>query len=74
MDDVDDLRALIDQVRNRPTPDQIHTQLQSDRAKSGQAAGQCSECGSFRSDGQPPILHHPGCTVAMSGGRDAPRP
>lgn len=62
MTDGDDLRELAHQLRTRPTPEQIYTQLQADRAESGQAAGQCSECGALRSDGLPPILHQPGCS------------
>jgi hypothetical protein len=62
MGDADELRDLTRALRTRPTPDQIYTQLQADRAESGQAAGQCSECGAFRSDGLPPILHQPGCS------------
>lgn len=42
--------------------DRIYTRLQSDRAPLGKAAGQCAECGSFRADGQPPILHRDNCS------------
>jgi hypothetical protein len=24
--------------------------------------GACPECGTYRADGRPPYLHHPGCT------------
>lgn len=32
-------------------------------AAEGLARGQC-ECGSYRLDGLPPVLHHPGCDHA----------
>lgn len=31
-------------------------------AADGLAVGQCSECGSYRADGKPPILHRDGCS------------
>lgn len=58
----DDLRQAVRDAKLRPTADQIYTQLQVDRALHGLAAGQCAECGNYRSDGKPPILHHPGCS------------
>jgi hypothetical protein len=35
--------------------------LQRDLAKTGEAAGQCPGCGSYRLDGLPPVLHERGC-------------
>jgi hypothetical protein len=64
MTTAEELRELIHQAKNHPTADQIYTQLQVARAESGFAAGQCPDCGNFRSDGLPPVLHHPGCSHA----------
>jgi hypothetical protein len=59
-----ELRQAVDQAKNRPTVDQIYTRLQQDRVAAGLAAGQCAECGSYRSDGQLPVLHQPNCSRA----------
>jgi hypothetical protein len=40
-------------------------------------AGQCSECGAYRPDGRPPLLHRPGCTNAaraIGAALSRPRP
>lgn len=42
--------------------DPMQTQQQVELAKTGKALGQCSECGSYRADGKPPILHQPDCS------------
>lgn len=34
---------------------------QADLAYYGRAVGQCVHCGTYRNDGQPPVIHHPGC-------------
>lgn len=34
---------------------------QQELAADGKAVGQCQSCGTYRLDGQPPILHHDGC-------------
>jgi hypothetical protein len=34
---------------------------QQELAKTGQAANQCLDCGSYRLDGMPPLLHERGC-------------
>lgn len=62
MTSADDLRQAVHQAKHHPAPEQIYTQLQAARAETGAAAGQCPGCGTFRSDGGPPILHQPGCT------------
>lgn len=41
-----------------------HVRVISELAKMGRAPGQCPECHSFRMDGEPPVLHEPGCTHA----------
>lgn len=60
--DASDLREAVRQVRTKPTPDQMYAQLQQAHAELGTAAGQCSGCGSYRSDGLPPVLHRDGCS------------
>lgn len=64
MTSAEGLRRTVDDAKRRPTADQIYTRLQSAQAVIGQAAGQCSECGSFRADGRLPILHRDGCSHA----------
>jgi hypothetical protein len=39
---------------------------QSVLAKVGRADNQCFSCRVYRSDGQPPILHHPWCSVKIA--------
>lgn len=69
MTDRDDLQDAVTQAKRHPSAEQLYTRLQSDRAATGMAARQCSECGSFRADGAPPVLHEPGCST---GGSPAP--
>ncbi|MFC0626168.1 hypothetical protein [Kribbella deserti] len=49
------------------TPEQLKTQKQVQLAELGQAEGQCAGCGSYRADGQPPVLHKPGCKTFPEG-------
>lgn len=43
---------------------QAMTARQVQLAAEGLALGQCDECGSYRADGAPPILHRDGCSHA----------
>lgn len=57
-----DLHALVDAYsRGDLTPQQRMAREQQDLATDGRAVGQCSSCGSYRLDGQPPILHEEDC-------------
>lgn len=40
----------------------INARTQTELAESGHAVGQCPECGSYRSDGMPPVLHRRDCS------------
>jgi len=39
---------------------------QRELAATGQALNQCPSCGSYRIDGQPPILHKPDCLTRQA--------
>jgi len=39
----------------------IDFQLQHALAQLGQADNQCAECGVYRADGKPPLIHHTTC-------------
>lgn len=41
-----------------------HVRVISELARMGRAPNQCPECHSFRMDGEPSVLHGPGCTHA----------
>ncbi len=57
-----DLHNLVAAYRRGDlTAKQVMAADQQELAKDGTAIGQCQSCGSYRLDGQPPILHHPGC-------------
>jgi hypothetical protein len=53
--------------------DQEFIATQHALAETGSAVNQCS-CGSYRADGQPPILHNPGCSAKPAPASDAPEP
>jgi hypothetical protein len=58
MTTAEELRAAVEAARRCDTPELIFAREQQDNAPSGQAVGQC-ECGAYRLDGQPPVLHYP---------------
>jgi hypothetical protein len=38
-----------------------------------EAAGQCTRCGAFRLDGQPPTVHRHSCTLGPDGSQLEPQ-
>lgn len=52
-------------VRVPLTPEQITALLKQVRlAETGQAQGQCPDCGAYETNGSPPLLHDPKCPSA----------
>ncbi len=52
---------LVPYRRGDLTDEQRMTRDQQALAERGGALNQCGSCGTYRADGRPPILHHPGC-------------
>lgn len=50
-----------------PAPSAEFARAQAKAAETGEAVGQCPECGSFTATGEPPALHRYGCSRECPG-------